>query len=415
VADYPPAVEPATASWTSLAPALRSRNFRLFWVAQSISTTGTFLQVVAESWLLYRLTGSTLMLGVLGVVGLLPVVPVAFLGGLMADRVPRRRLVMATQAGLLGQAAVFGLLAATGRIQVWHIIVLDFVMGALFAIDQPARQAFLPELVSGDDLANAIALNSAAFQVARVVGQAVAGILIAIIGAGGAMMVNAATFLAPIVALALIRVRDAIPDIRRDSLGVAVSEGVLELYRRPPLLGTISLMVVVGGLPLAIFLMMPAYAEDVVQTDAVGLGLLLASSAVGAVLSTLLVARVQVGRRGRALMAASLVLPIFMVGFALSRWMPAACLVLLFVGLVQSVLHAMSTTLVQVNVPDQVRGRVMSLYGMLIIGVPKLGGVLIGGLAESFGLPITVALSSVLALLYAVGLYVLMPSVRNLD
>jgi MFS family permease len=373
------------------------------------------LQVVAESWLLYELTGSTLMLGVLGVVGLLPVVPVAFLGGLLADRVPRRKLVMATQIGLLGQAAVFGLLAATGRIQVWHIIVLDFVMGALFAIDQPARQAFLPELVSGDDLANAIALNSAAFQVARVVGQAVAGVLIAIIGAGAAMMVNAATFLAPIVALGLIRVRDAIPDTRRDSLGVAVSEGVLELYRRPPLLGTISLMVFVGGLPLAIFLMMPAYAEDVVQTDAVGLGLLLASSAVGAVLSTLLVARVQVGRRGKALMAASLVLPISMVGFALSRWMPIACLVLLFVGLVQSVLHAMSTTLVQVNVPDQVRGRVLSLYGMLIIGVPKLGGVLIGGLAESFGLPITVTLSSVLALLYAVGLYVLMPSVRNLD
>jgi MFS family permease len=415
VADYPPPVEPAAASWTALAPALRSRNFLLFWVAQSISTTGTFLQIVAESWLLYDLTGSTLMLGLLGVVGLLPVVPVAFLGGVLADRVPRRRLVMITQVGLLVQAAVFGALVATGRIQVWHIIVLDFVMGALFAVDQPARQAFLPELVSGDVLANAIALNSAAFQVARVVGQAVAGVLIAAIGAGGAMMINAATFLAPVVALALISVSDVIPDTSRDSLRVALSEGILALYGRPALLGTISLMVVVGGLPLAIFLMMPAYAEEVVQTDAVGLGLLLASSAVGAVLSTLLVARIRVGRRGSALMASSLALPIFMVGFALSRWMAVACLVLLFVGLVQSVLHAMSTTLVQVNVPDRVRGRVMSLYGMLIIGVPKLGGVLIGGLAEKHGLPITIALSSALALLYAVGLYVLMPSVRQLD
>ena len=155
MADFPPSVEPTPASWTTLAPALRSRNFRLFWVAQSISTTGTFLQIVAESWLLYELTGSTLMLGLLGVVGLLPVVPVAFLGGVLADRMPRRRLVMATQFGLLAQATVLGLLVASGRIEVWHIIVLDFVMGALFAIDQPARQAFLPELVTEEDLPNA--------------------------------------------------------------------------------------------------------------------------------------------------------------------------------------------------------------------------------------------------------------------
>jgi MFS family permease len=355
------------------------------------------------------------MLGLLGVIGLLPVVPVAFLGGLLADRVPRRRLVMATQFGLLAQAVVFGLLVASGRIEVWHIIVLDFVMGALFAIDQPARQAFLPELVGEKDLANAIALNSAAFQVARVVGQAAAGVLIAVIGAGGTMLINAATFLAPLIALALIRIVDVVPDTRQESLGAALSEGILALYRRPTLLGTISLMVTAGGLPLAISLMMPAYAEAVVQTGSVGLGLLLAASAVGAVLSTLLVARVQVGWRGRALTVSSLVLPLVMIAFAVARWMPVACLVLVFVGLIQSVLHAMSTTLVQVNVPDRVRGRVMSLYGMLIIGVPKLGGVLIGGLAESFGLPMTIVLFSALALLYAVGLSVLMPSVRHLD
>jgi len=156
VAENPPPVEPAARSWTALAPALRSRNFRLFWVGQSVSTMGTFLQVVAGSWLLYELTGSTLWLGVLGVVGLLPVVPISFLGGVLVDRVPRRRLIMITQIGLLAQAVVFGLLVVTGRISVWHIIVLDFVMGALFAIDMPARQAFLVELVDEDDLANAI-------------------------------------------------------------------------------------------------------------------------------------------------------------------------------------------------------------------------------------------------------------------
>ena len=415
VADYPPSLEPTTRRGMALAPALRSRNFRLFWIGQSVSTMGAFLQMVAESWLLYQLTESTLWLGLLGVVGLLPVVPIAFLGGVLVDRVPRRKLIMVTQIGLLAQAAIFGMLVVTGRIQVWHIIVLDFVLGALYAIDQPARQAFLPELVSGDDLANAIALNSAVFQLSRVVGQAASGILIAAIGAGGTMLLNAATFLAPIVALTLIRVRDVGHDTDRPSLGTALSEGITTLYERPPLLGTISLMITVGGLPLTISLMMPAFAEDVVQTDAAGLGLLLASAAAGAVLSTLLVTKFRVGYRGRAVMISSLVLPLFLMGFALSRSMFVACSILLFIGLTQSVLHAMSTTLVQVNVPSRVRGRVMSLYGMLIIGGPKLGGILIGGLAENLGLPLTIGLSSALGLLYALGLHLLMPSVRNLD
>jgi MFS family permease len=400
---------------TGLAPALRSRDFRLFWVGQSVSTMGTFLQYLAENWLLYQLTESTLWLGVLGVVGLLPVVPIAFLGGFLADRVPRRRLILVTQTGLLIQAAIFGLLVITGHISVWYIIVLDFVMGALFAIDQPARQAFLVEMVSEEDLPNAITLNSAVFQLSRVLGQAAAGVLIITIGAGGALLLNAASYLAPIVALSLIRVGNLRPDTTQTSLGAALSEGIITLYKRPTLLGIISLMVTVGGLPLAISLMMPAFAEDIVQTNALGLGLLLASSAVGAVLSTLFVARFRVGRRGRAVMISSLLLPLLLLGFAAARSMPAACTILLFVGLVQSVQHAMSTTLVQMNVPDRVRGRVMSLYSMLIIGVPRLIGVLIGALAEGFGLPLTIGLCSLIALLYALGLYALMPSVRSLD
>jgi MFS family permease len=374
---------------------------------------GTFLQVVAESWLIYQLTDSTLWLGVLGVVGLLPVVPVAFLGGALADRVPRRRLIMVTQLGLLIQAAIFGVLVATGNISVWSIILLDFVMGALYAVDQPARQAFLPELVAEVDLPNAIALNSAVFQISRVIGQAAAGMLIATIGAGGTMLLNAITFVAPVLALRLIQVGDVRPDTTQSSLGAALSEGVVSLYRRPTLLGTISLMVTVGGLPLTISLMMPAFAADVARTGAMGLGFLLAAGAAGAVLSTFLVTRIHQGQRGHAVLASSLLLPLSLIGFALSRSLLVACLILVVVGLLQSVLHAMSTTLVQVGVPDRVRGRVMSLYGMLIIGVPKLAAVLVGGLAESLGLPLTIALSSVLALLYVLGLHLFMPSVRR--
>jgi MFS-type transporter involved in bile tolerance (Atg22 family) len=213
----------------------------------------------------------------------------------------------------------------------------------------------------------------------------------------------------------MIRVGNLKPDATRASLGVALSEGIITLYKRPSLLGIISLMITVGGLPLAISLMMPAFAEEVVQTNALGLGLLLAAAAVGAVLSTVLVTRFHVGRRGQAVMVSSLLLPLFLLGFTAARSMPLACLIMLFVGLIQSVQHAMSTTLVQVNVPDRVRGRVMSLYSMLIIGVPRLTGVLIGGAAEGLGLPLTIGICSVLALFYAVGLNALMPSVRSLD
>jgi sugar phosphate permease len=173
-------------------------------------------------------------------------------------------------------------------------------------------------------------------------------------------------------------------------------------------------MVTVGGLPLAISLMMPAFAQEVLHRDAIALGLLLAAGAVGSVLSSVAVARLGVGRRGTAVMVSSLLLSPLMIGFALSRSLAAASAFLLLVGLVQSVLHAESTTLVQVNVPARVRGRVMSLYGMSIIGVPRLAGVLIGGLAEGWGLPLTIVLFSALALIYCVGLHLCMPSVRNL-
>jgi MFS family permease len=400
---------------SSFAPALQSRNFRLFWVGQTVSTMGTYLQMVAESWLLYEITGSTFLLGLAGFIGLLPVVPISLLGGVVVDRVPRRRLILVTQAGLMVQALIFGLLAVTGAIRVWHIIILDFVMGALFAVDQPARQAFLVEIVSDDTLANAVALNSAFFQFSRVIGQAISGALIAAMGAGAAMLINAATYVAPVFAVAMIRVKDVPRDTMRAPLGIALSEGLTTLWKRFALIGTISLMAIVGGLPMAVSQMMPAYAQEVLGTTEVGLGLLLASSALGALLSTMVVARMGAGRRGRTLTACSFVVPLLLIGFAFSRSVPVSCLVMLGIGLVQSILHAMATTLVQVNVPDRVRGRVMSLNGMLIIGTPKMMGVLIGALAEHLGLPPTLGLFGIVALVYALGISAFLPSIRSLD
>jgi MFS family permease len=401
--------------WTAIAPALRSRNFRLFWLGQSFSLLGTALQVVAEGWLVYSITGSTFWLGMVSFIALVPIVPISLLGGVLIDRAPRRKLILATQCGLMAQATVFALLALSGSLRLWHIILLYSIFGSLLAIDHPARRAFLVDLVKPDELANAVALNATSFNVASLVGYAVSGLLIATVGAGGTMLINAATYLFPIWALASIRVLDVGQDTQRPPLGAALSEGITTLWKQPVILGTISLVAVVGGLAWPVFGMMPAFAESVVGTGSIGLGLLMAAGALGSVIGTVVVARLGLHHRGRTLMAASLLLPVFVVGFALSKDMLLACLLVMAVGLTLLVLQSLTITLVQIHIPDRVRGRVMSLYSMLHAGSDTAGNLLIGGLAVYVGLPLALGLGGLAALVYTLGLSIIMPSLRRLD
>ena len=404
-----------TAGWAAIAPALRSRNFRLFWFGQSVSLVGTSLQVVAEGWLIYDLTQSTFWLGMVSFIALLPVVPISLLGGVLIDRLPRRKLIVATQIGLMAQAAIFGVLALTGAIRLWNIILLYFIFGALLAIDHPARRAFLVDLVERDELANAVALNASSFNVARFVGYAASGLLIATIGASGAMLLNAATYLFPIWALASIRVPDIGQDTQRPPLGTALSEGFTTLWKQPIILGTISLMAVVGGLAWPVFGMMPAFAESVLGKGAVGLGVLLAAGALGSVIGTVLVSKIGMHQRGRTLTAVSLLLPVFVAGFALSKNMLAAGLLVIAMGVTLLVLQSLTITLVQINIPDRVRGRVMSLYSMLHAGSNTAGNVLIGGAAVTLGLPLALSLGGLAALIYVLGLSLAVPALRRLD
>jgi MFS family permease len=401
--------------WAAIAPALQSRNFRLFWLGQTASLIGTSLQVVAEGWLIYKLTDSTFWLGMVGFIALVPVVPISFLGGVLIDRMPRRKVILATQIGLMAQASVFAILALSGQIRLWHIILLYFVFGSLLAIDHPARRTFLVDLVNRDELANAVALNATSFNVSSLIGYAVAGLLIAAVGAGGTMLLNATTYIFPLMALAAIRVPDVGQDTQRPSLGVALSEGIVTLWRQPTLLGAISLMAVVGGLAAPVYAMMPAFAKDVLGTDSVGLGLLLAAVALGSLIGTAVVARLGTRRQGRTLTLGSLLLPILVIAFALSRQMPIACLFLVALGLVLLVLQSLTITLVQLHIPDRVRGRVMSLYSQLHAGSDTVGNVIIGSVAVRLGLPLALSLGGVIAILYAVGLRLALPPVRHLD
>lgn len=403
------------ANWAHLAPALRVRNFRLFWLGQIISNLGTALQVVAEGWLIYQLTRSTFWLGMVGLLALIPVIPISLLGGVLIDRYPRRRLIIATQLGLMAQAAAFALLAQSGQIQLWQIVVLYSVFGALLAIDHPARRAFLTDLVEPDVLANAVALNGAIFNVTSFAGYALSGVLIATIGAGGTMMVNALSYLATIAALLAIRIADIRHDTQRSPLRTAWLEGITALLKQPAVLATISLMAVVGGLAWPVFGMMPAFASEVLHTGSIGLGILLAAGALGSVAGTVVVARLGRRRRGGTLATASVVLPVLVIAFAQATTLATACVLLVAIGLALLVVQSLAITLVQVTTPNRIRGRVMSLYSMTHAGADTASNAAVGWLAQRVGLPAALTVSGGIALVFAVLIALLLPSARRLD
>jgi len=404
-----------TSHWATLAPALQSRNFRLFWLAQIISTIGTSLQVIGEGYLIYDITNSTFWLGAVGFLSLIPVVPISLAGGVLIDRVPRRRLIMITQFGLFLQALVFALLALTGRIQLWHVLVLYFIFGALLAIDHPARRAFLVDIVERKDLANAVALNATIFNISSLIGFALGGVMIAAIGVGSTMLVNAFTYLVPIAALAAMRVADVVQDKEKHSFGVALSEGFVTLWRQPAILGVIAIMAIVGGLAYPVFGLMPAYAEEVMQVGSVGLGILLAAGAFGSILGTFGTTRLGTGHRGRNLMLSAIALSVLVIAFAQAPNMWVACLILVALGFMLLILQSLAITLVQLNTPDRVRGRVMSIYSMLHAGADTGGNLVIGTIAVTIGLSTALSLGGLLALLFGLVLNFALPKVRRLN
>jgi MFS family permease len=398
-----------------LAPALRSRNFRLFWLAQIVSTIGTSLQVIAEGYLIYDITDSTFWLGAVGFIALLPVVPISMAGGVLIDRLPRRKLLLVTQTGLMLQAAAFGFLALTDRIELWNVILLYFVFGALLAIDNPARRAFLVDIVEREDLASAVALNATIFNISSVIGFALGGILISTIGVGSTMILNSIRYLFPIAALSLIRVPDVGQDQEHKSFGMAMTEGFVTLWRQPTILGVIAIAAVVGGLAYPVIGLMPAYAKDVMGVDSVGLGILLSAVAFGSVLGTFGAARLGANRRGHSLMIASFILPLLVIGVAYAPNMIVACLVLMGVGFMLLILQSLAITLVQLNTPDRVRGRVMTIYSMLHAGSDTGGNLVIGSLAVQLGLSLALTAGSVVALLFSGATNLVLPEIRRMQ
>jgi MFS family permease len=397
----------------ALPGAFRHRNYRLFFGGQIISLTGTWMQSVAEAWLVYRLTGSAVLLGATSFATLIPVFLFAPIGGMAADHVSRRRLLVATQSAAMLCALTLAVLTLSGYVQVWHVFVVAACLGTANAFDVPGRQAFVVDMVGREDLANAIALNSSIFNAARVVGPAIAGVLVASIGEGWCFLVNGLSYVGVIAGLLMMRVPEPPRQPRRAALRDAL-EGFRFVGQTPPVRALILLLAVVSfaGMPYSV--LMPVFADTVLHGGARGLGLLTAATGVGALGGALaLVTRRGVRGLGRWIAVAALTFGLSLIAFSLSRrfWLSAALLVP--VGAAMIVQMASSNTLVQAMVPNALRGRVMAVYSMMFMGMAPFGALFAGWLAERVGAPSTVRLGGLVCIV-AAGVFSLhLPRLRG--
>jgi len=396
--------------------ALRHRNFRLFFAGQSISLIGTWMQQIAVSWLVYRLTNSAFLLGLVGFVGQIPTLLLAPLAGVVADRGNRHRMLMVTQSLAMLQALTLALLALTGIIRVWHIILLSLFLGLVNTFDMPIRQSFLFEMVERkEDLGNAIALNSSMFNGARLIGPSMAGILIAAVGEAVCFLLNAVSYLAVIAALFAMKILPSQPEIRRTGFLQGLRDGFRYAFSFEPiryillLIGLVSLM----GMPYAI--LMPIFARSILHGGPHAYGFLMGAVGVGALSGALyLASRKTVLGLGKWIPLAASLFGTGLVAFSFSRVLWFSILMMMLTGFGMMVQMASSNTLLQTIADDDKRGRVMSFYTMAFVGVAPFGSLLAGTLASTVGAPNTLLISGLACILGAFLFARRLPSMREM-
>jgi MFS family permease len=383
-----------------LSRSFRHRDYRLFFSGQFISLVGTWMQQTAQSWLVYRLTGSSLSLGLVGFAGQFPVFLLAIFGGVMADRMNRRSVLVGTQAASLLQAVLLAWLTLAGHIQVWQVMVLASFLGVVNAVDIPTRQSFIVELVGKEDLHNAIALNSSMFNSARILGPSVAGVLLAAVGEGWCFGLNALSFLAVIVCLLRMGVPARPAPEKRGSLVEHLREGFGYAWRTREVRTILLLLAVSSVVGMSYVVLMPVFAEEVLHSGPRGLGMLMAATGCGSLCGALLLAaRAESRGIGRFAYFGMLCFGASLVLFAQSRFFWLSALLLVPVGFSMIVSMAAANTMLQTLCPDELRGRVMALYSMVFMGMAPFGALLSGSLAHLIGAPATVTAGGVACIL----------------
>jgi MFS family permease len=393
------------ASLTRGFQALALRNYRLYWVGQLISQTGSWMQTTAQAWLVLQLTQSPFALGLVTTLQFLPIMLLSLIGGVITDRLSKHRLIVATQALALVQAVLFGTLVATGAIQLWHVYVLATAQGIINAIDNPARQSFAVELVGREHLINAVALNSMLFNGARIAGPALAGLIIAWAagpnsGIALVLFLNAISFVAVLAGLLMMNPAEfrSVPPTQSGNIGQRLVEGLVYVWRTPAVMLIMIVVAAIGTFGYNFSVVLPLLSGFVLHTDAAGFGVLSAvlglGSLIGAI-STAYTRQVTV----RRLIVGSACFSVLLGAIALSTSFAISAALLIALGFAGILFSTSANTLLQLAVPDALRGRVMSLYMLLFAGSTPIGGLLVGTLSNSIGVSETLLICAALCLL----------------
>ena len=374
-----------SALWRSL----RHRNYKLYLAAQLVSVCGTWMQQVAQSWLIYRLTGSATLLGVVGFASQIPIFALGPIGGVLTDRYSPHRIVLWTQTAALIQAVLLATLTLTGWVQPIYIILLGIVLGVVNALDMPARQTLVNQLVNIEDLPNAIGLNSSMINAARIVGPGIAGVLVAQVGEGACFMINAISYLVVIGALLAMnisrRITGSAPQV---SLTRSLAEGINYALAISPIRQLLLLMGLVGFMGMPYITLMPVFAGEIHRGGADALGLMMGAVGIGALLGSLFLARrAKILGLGRIIVAAALTFGMGLILFSFSSVFALSLLILSVVGCAWMVLVAGCNTALQSLADDKMRGRVMSLFSMMLVGMAPFGSLIAGWSADRIGAP----------------------------
>jgi len=395
--------------------ALRYPNYRLWFLGQLISLFGSWMQMTAQSFLVFELTRSPAFLGYTSFAFGVPSWLFMLYGGVVADRVKRRTLLMIAQSCMMLFAFIMASLTFAGVVQPWHIILIVFCLGTANAFDAPARQAFVFELVGREDITNAVALNSTLFNLSAVIGPALAGVIYTVLGPAWCFMLNGVSFVAVLTALMLMRLPRQTAPVRKQSALSSLREGIRYVVGDNiifPLMCIVSLTSLFG---LSLVTLMPAWAVTVLGGDATTNGLLQSARGTGAVVGALLIAVLgHAAFRGKMLTAGSLAFPLFLFVFALTRWLPLSLVFMVGAGVALVLVMNLANALLQSLVEDGMRGRVMSIYTLTHFGLMPLGGLLAGALAEITNEPLTVVINSVICLIASLLMCIYVPRIRKL-
>jgi MFS family permease len=364
---------------------LRHRDFRLFWFGQMISLVGTWMQNVAHGWLVFRLTNSPFLLGAVSAFAGLPILFFSLPAGVLADRVKKRKFIIFTQTGAMILAFILAFLTFTGLVRVWHVMFLALCLGFVTAFDAPTRQAFIKEMVGKEDLLNAIALNSAIFNGARILGPAIAGILISLTGEAGCFFINGLSYIAVIIGLNLMRMKDVVSQSKNSSFLISFKEGVSYIIGNKRGLALILMVSSMSIFGFSYAVLMPVFARDILKAGASGLGFLMSAAGIGAITAGLGLASRKAEEKLKYMQAGIIVFFISLSLFSLSGSFFLSLLFLMGAGWGMISIVATANTLLQEIIPDGLRGRVMSFYTMMFMGTMPIGSFLAGTLGQTLG------------------------------